>query len=457
MKKPAHADLVQLIKDELVKWKASPIEAPLISEKSHMMRQKSYKSKAPPLSTRQLNRILEINGKTAWIEPYVTQEELVKATLKKGLVPPVVAEFKNITWGGAVMGSSLESSSHRFGQVNDVMKSYELLMGDGQILKATPTEHPELFWGVSGSFGSLATLLSLEVPLLQAKKFVNLEIIPFSGVEPALAFLRKLCKEPSAPDYIEGLIFDKKEFKVILGRMSDEDALPLISLASSGSIWYYQLIKERSAPFRMTLYDYLFRHDRGAFWMGSYALWPSLLLRFCYENSLFRPGYNRIKYPSALFRALAGPFMSSKDLYSWLHWKKEDWFKKNFVVQDFYLPEAKAAQFIEEALELTDIKPIWICPCKASLSPQFLSPHFQAGDLLFDVGIYGWPIKNSLESTRALESKTYALGGRKMFYSWNFMSPADIWRHYDQTAYENLRKKYFAEGVFPTFIDKISC
>jgi FAD/FMN-containing dehydrogenase len=40
-------------------------------------------------------------------------DKLVKATLKYGLVPPVVTEFPGITVGGAIQGAAAETSSFR--------------------------------------------------------------------------------------------------------------------------------------------------------------------------------------------------------------------------------------------------------------------------------------------------------------------------------------------------------
>lgn len=464
-----HQEQVELIQNELFKWKQDPFSVPLTSKESHMMRPKTYKNRAPSLSTHALNRVLSIDSerRVAWIEPYVTQEQLVEAVLPYGLVPPVVAEFKKITWGGAVMGSSLESSSHRYGQLNDSVKSLELLLGDGTVKKVSSGE---LFWGISGSFGSLATLLSLEVPLIKAKKYVEVTSRLFGSVTEGVEHLRELCKQPDRPDYIEAVVYDRDDFRVLTGRMTDDEQEPLIALSKKSSPWYYQLVKKRSSPFRLTLKDYLFRYDRGAFWMGSYALWGSLLTRFLFEETPLMPEpllkalcsqapdkYTRVKYPNELFRFLTSGSMDSYNLYRWLHGKKEGWFKRNFIVQDFYLPEEKTALFIEETLELQKVRPLWICPCRATAEPQILSPHFQKGELLFDVGIYGSPYssKSAPDHTLDLEKRVYELGGRKMFYSWNFLDEEFIWQHYDKNAYEKLRKLASSERVFPGFVEKI--
>src|SRR5664279_6298196 len=67
-----------------------------------------------------LNEVLSIDAKnkTAIVEPNVPMDELVKATLRHGLIPPIVMEFPGITVGGAIQGNGGESSSFKWGAFN---------------------------------------------------------------------------------------------------------------------------------------------------------------------------------------------------------------------------------------------------------------------------------------------------------------------------------------------------
>lgn len=63
-----------------------------------------------------MSRILKIDTerKVALVEPNVTMDCLVEATLKYDLIPPVVMEFPGITVGGGFSRTSGESSSFRY-------------------------------------------------------------------------------------------------------------------------------------------------------------------------------------------------------------------------------------------------------------------------------------------------------------------------------------------------------
>ena len=92
-------------------------------------------------------------------EPMVKMQALVEATLKHGMLPLVLPEFKHITVGGAIMGAALESSSHMHGDFLDACRSVELLLGNSSVVVCSPTERTDLFSALSGSYGTLALLL----------------------------------------------------------------------------------------------------------------------------------------------------------------------------------------------------------------------------------------------------------------------------------------------------------
>lgn len=73
---------------------------------SNTVRSKPYSTQTLPLDS--LCRVLEIDTekRIAHVEPRVTVDQLVKATLPLGLVPAVVPEFKSITVGGGYQWNS---------------------------------------------------------------------------------------------------------------------------------------------------------------------------------------------------------------------------------------------------------------------------------------------------------------------------------------------------------------
>ena len=149
----------------IISNKSTPPLSLKTSAYSNTVRGSDYKANRPLLNIGKLKRVLNINKQalTAWVEPRVTMEELLNATLQQELLPPVLPEFKTITVGGAICGAAIESTSHRYGQFNDNCLAYEILLGNGDIVMATPEQNADLFYGISGSYGTLGTILRVKL------------------------------------------------------------------------------------------------------------------------------------------------------------------------------------------------------------------------------------------------------------------------------------------------------
>jgi len=459
---------------------------------SNTTRSSAYKRNTRRLSIDKLNRVLGIDTekRLAWVEPRVTMQQLLESVLPYGLMVPVMPEFKGITVGGAIMGAAIESSSHRWGQFNDICTRYEILLGNGALITASPEENSDLFYGISGSYGTLGLLMLVEIKLIPAGEGVNLFYHTYGTPADAISAMGEMHRSLSPPDFLEGVVFSKNHTVVVEGRLEPKGRKSseyTLALSHPSSPWFYQHIAGKAQEGRdvqdlISIPDYIFRHDRGAFWMGGYALHPSLLLRYGLEAFLRIPekllrkiwpmnrgSYSKLRYPGTIFRSFFGWAMSSEFLYSVLHFGTEKWFSEQFVIQDFYLPEKNASVFIAETLEHYGITPIWLCPVKATRQPQFLSPHYQKNSgedpLLFDVGIYGMSGKEGegsegfgdsvLEITRHIEQRTNDLGGRKMFYSYSYCTPEEFWKVYSKVDYSRLRQLYQAEGIWLSIEDKI--
>ena len=73
------------------------------------------------IDIKELHEIIDIDTaeRTCTAEPGVSFAELLRATLRVGLIPAVVPELEGITIGGAIAGCSVESMSYRYGGFHD--------------------------------------------------------------------------------------------------------------------------------------------------------------------------------------------------------------------------------------------------------------------------------------------------------------------------------------------------
>lgn len=379
----------------------------------------------------------------------VSMEALVDALLPQGLIPQVVPEFKGITVGGAINGAAIESTSGLYGQFNDTCLSYTLWTGSEK-LQVSPHEHPDLFYGISGSYGSLGRVIDAEISVVPTTGWVELQYETFSDSQEA-------CKQISiSQEPIEGIVYDINRIVLIRSKPISSSAVKDFSAyhgSQSSTEWFFAYVdrhshKSSKGSFVMPVRDYLFRHDRGAFWMAGLGARLNILWRYALHKLIGWDGGHLPSttpaHPSYFTRALFGRFCDSQKLYASLHNGSEPFFKERVVIQDFYIPLKRTPAFIEQVLNLYRIRPLWLCPVKATSTAQILSPHFSLqNNLLIDVGVYGIPYqRDAISTTKDLEQLTSAFGGRKMLYSYNFYSAEDFWTIYPQASYEALREKY---------------
>lgn len=436
----------------------------LSSHTSNTTRDFAYKTSLKKIDFSSLNEILSIDTeeRVAMVEPSVTMESLVKATLKYQLIPLVVPEFKSITIGGAIMGAALESSSHLFGQFNDTCIEYELLTASGQKIIASKDVNSDLFYGVSGSYGTIAFLTAIKIKLIPAKKYVKLNYQRFSNISKLLDFFGK----KSQAHFLEGGAFRSDLFLGVAGELTDSKESNHHTQNHYFSKWFTSHTHKIATQFEtfqetMPLEQYLFRYDRGAFWIGYYLLSLPILFRLIFRRPLkitnsFLQKKITYKVPF-FFRFFLGALFSSKRLYKIWHKLAADIRQKYLVIQDFYTPLSEVDAFFQFVFKKTAIFPIWFALIKGTQTPQYCSPHYGNFDFLVDVGVYGIP-ENTNDVPKIvsdLEKENLRLQGKKMLYSFNYYDEKTFTKVFAGTPYQQLREKFDGEKTLLSLYNKV--
>jgi len=241
---------------------------------------KSQYQRDKMIDTSKLSNVLKIDikSKIALVEPNVPMDSLVEATLQHGLLPPVVMEFPGITVGGGFAGTAGESSSFRYGFFDRTINWIEMVLANGEIVRASSTEKSDLFFGAASSFGTLGVTTLLEVQLIEAKTFVELTYYPVTSISEAQEKIEEATKDMSN-DYLDGIMFAKDRGVVCAGRLTNtvSSEVKVQKFTRPTDPWFYihveRLMKARTTPLKeaVSITDYLFRYDRGAFWVAKYA------------------------------------------------------------------------------------------------------------------------------------------------------------------------------------------
>ena len=392
------------------------------------------------LDTSKLTSILRIDPKerTARVEANVPMDRLVQATLKYGLLPPVVPEFPGITVGGAIQGGAGESSSFRHGCVNATANRIEIILADGSVINTSRTDHPDLFWGMAGACGSLGVVTAAELQLIPAKRYVTVTYLPVHGFAEALQKVQETASGDY--DFVDGILFSPDSGVIIAGKLADEPTARLTRFHRPHDEWFYlhaqkQAVLGNESSESIPVADYLFRYDRGAFWMGKHAF------------DLFGIPFSRAN------RTLLHGLLSTRRLY---HALQASGLSHTYIIQDIALPANKAQAFLQYIDKTFEIYPLWLCPLPVDTMSPLLVNHLKAEQVI-NIGVWG-PFAGShdafIAANRDLEQKAHELGGRKWLYAHTYYSPDEFWQIYDMPWYAALRDSYHAETL-PTVYDKV--
>jgi len=387
------------------------------------------------------SEILEVNTKEKYVivEPNVPMDMLVKATLQHGFVPPVVMEFPGITVGGGIQGGAGESSSFKYGGFHQTCLEYEMILGNGTVVTVSPRKHADLFWGTACSYGSLGIITKVKLRIIPAKKYVQLSYHRVNSFAQSITVQEEQLKERI--DFIDGILFSNKLGTIMTGVFSDKKPLPIETFLKAKDDWFYTHAEKITKKYDtwqelIPIEDYLFRYNRGAFWVGKYVY-----------TKMLTP-FNRVT------RFIFDPFMHTRFLYRFLHAIN---ISQRQIIQDFCLPKKNVQSFLNYVDKKVKVYPIWLLPGFLSDKHDNLSPGYLKSELIIDVGVWGkvkGDYSHLIQLNRELEKELYKYKGRKVLYAHQYYTREEFWKIYNKKWYETLRKKYFAGEVFPDVYEK---
>ena len=395
------------------------------------------------VSTSNLTHILSLDSaaRTILVEPNVPMDALVAATLPHGLVPPVVMEFPGITAGGGFSGTSGESSSFRHGFFGRGVNWVEVVLGNGEVVRASRGERTDLFWGAASGCGTLGVVTVLELGLVRARRYVELSYHRCGSMSGARGLFEKLMRDDGV-DYVDGIAFAKDWVVVCAGRLTDDvtTGTALRRFSRRGDPWFYLHAKKRTRHLgadaqppadAVPIVDYLFRYDRGGFWVGRYA---------------FR--YFAVTPFDCFSRWLMDTYMHTRVLYHALH---KSGLANRYIVQDVAVPLEETAAFADWLHDNFGRYPLWVCPLRLGGDSGQELMVGEAGEAvpeyLMNFGVWGAGPKHRkkfVDANRALEKRVLELGGKKWLYAHAFYTEDEFWAIHDRRAYDALREKYYA-------------
>jgi delta24-sterol reductase len=427
-----------------------------------------YKSNSDCIFVGDFRDVLELDEKnmTVRLEPLVDVGSITAYLLPRGYMLATTLEIEEATIGGLAMAVGMTTASHKHGLLQETVSEYEVVMGDGTLVKATRDEHSDLFHCLPWSHGSLGLLVGLTLKIIPVKKYVKVVYEPVKGQAAYCARIREvsLAKEPA--DFIEATIFSKDEAVIMTANFCDEPQGPerahITDLTGWYKKWFYTYVRDMllcTAPHYdyVPTHTYIFRHNRAVFW----ALRDQLPEKYG-NHWLYRFFLGWLNPPKVTFLKLPATQAIRKEMMM------------QRVYQDIVLPLNALEDAINKATDLFGMWPLLVYPSRiydhgADKQGQFPKPaplsRVEGTDygMYFDLGAYGIPVQVRKEtpfkcvtSMREMEHFTRAVGGAPFLYADTFMTKAEFGEMFNLTLYEKVRAQYSAADHFPHLYDKTS-
>jgi hypothetical protein len=247
------------------------------------------------------------------------------------------------------------------------------------------------------------------------------------------SYIKKGC------DFVDGIMFSSDTGLIIVGQLNNDVVGRVQRFSRASDPWFYLHAKRinkhgEHVTETVPLRDYLFRYDRGAFWVGKYA-------------------FERFGIPfTGMTRFLLDPILHTRKLYQALQVSGAS---QEHIVQDLTLPLDRSEAFMEYLGKAMPTFPLWLCPIK----PEPRSPLLCNGidtSVAINIGIWGPQIEDHTEFirlNRMLESELAKMGGKKWMYAHAYYTKEEFWSIYDKKWYTKLRTKYKATNL-PDIFEK---
>jgi Delta24-sterol reductase len=385
---------------------------------------------------------VDTKKKTIFCEPNVSCGQLTACLNPLGWTLKILPELDDLTVGGLVSGTGIETSSHKYGLMQHICVSFEIVLNDGTLVRASKDENKELFDAIPWSYGTIGFVVGVELEIIPCKQYVHLKYIPCKSMKECEDLLIK--EAGGKHEFIEALVYSRDSAVVMTGDFTDEPQSDKInSIGNYYKPWFYKhvetFLNKKGEEF-IPLRHYYHRHTKSIFW----------------EMQDILPFGNH-----PVFRYLFGWLVPPKVSFLKLTQTKEihDLYKNHHVVQDMLVPLNILEQSIEVFEREWKVYPLWVCPFALPKSTNGLLTNKTDQEMWVDIGAYGTPkVKNfeTKSSHRKVEKYVRDVKGFQMLYADTYMNREEFREMFDHELYDKMREKYNCEKSFDDVFGKVS-
>ena len=184
------------------------------------------------LDMRSLNQVHEFHSERLWFlaDAGATWKQIVDVSIPRGVTPPVLTNYFDVTLGGTHSAGGLGQSSFRYGSQADNCLGLEVVTGTGDIVWCTPEQNSDLFYHVLCGYGQFGIITQIQHRLRQYRPFTRTYFLCYDDLDFFLNDERLLILE----DCVDGLLSLFSPCVMGVSRTGENGIQPLIQ-------WFYRM------------------------------------------------------------------------------------------------------------------------------------------------------------------------------------------------------------------------
>jgi FAD/FMN-containing dehydrogenase len=132
-------------------------------------------------------RAVAVESDRVVAEAGATWSEVLAVTLPRGLTPPVLTDYLELTIGGTLAVGGIGSKSSRSGLQTDNVLELNVVTGDGRELACSPNHNRALFDAVRAGLGQVGVITRATLRLIPAPRQVRRFLLTYRDLKTMLA------------------------------------------------------------------------------------------------------------------------------------------------------------------------------------------------------------------------------------------------------------------------------
>jgi FAD/FMN-containing dehydrogenase len=144
---------------------------------------------------RRLGAVHAVEPDRVAVDAGATWREVVAATLPRGLVPPVLPDYLDLSVGGTLSVGGVGATTWRSGAASDHVLELDVVTGRGELVTCAPDRDRRLFDAVRAGLGQVGVITRATLPLVPAPRQVRRFLLSYRDLPTMLADQCRLLRD----------------------------------------------------------------------------------------------------------------------------------------------------------------------------------------------------------------------------------------------------------------------